>query len=173
MPFHSTREEFKSVLFPRLPQLMSGSGKQTWEPLKEDNDHCIKPGEEVEMMCHGSHIYIPHKLRHGSMNWYHENLMHPGQSVHAEKMSNIVCWRNMHKHMDAFVNACHECQLAKKSWKKYSRLPLEQEEMHHGRGQWDHVRLECPKESVHLGQWWCTWQLTHLRFAADGTTQRA
>ena len=57
------------------------------------------------------------------MTWYHEYLVHPGQTRMEETIRKIFYWPNLDKSVQEYVKTCHKCQISKKQRKKYGHLP--------------------------------------------------
>jgi hypothetical protein len=76
-------------------------------------------------------IYIPKSLRHRVLLWYHEYLVHPGQT-RTEKTIRNIPWHGLilHKMLKIYFlrSICQVFQMTKKERKKYGLLPPKIEE---------------------------------------------
>ena len=62
------------------------------------------------------------------MTWYHEYLVHPGQTRMEETLRKVFYWPNLDKDTQAYVKTCRECQMSKRQRKKCGHLPAKKAE---------------------------------------------
>jgi transposase InsO family protein len=68
-------------------------------------------------------IVVPKSLRKRIMNWYHEQLMHPGITRMIKTIRQHFTWPKLDDDVEKLCKACRTCQLTKKTKKKYGHLP--------------------------------------------------
>ena len=70
-------------------------------------------------------VMIPELLQYPLMEWFHENLSHPGQKRMYNTMATYYTWKGMKCDVENFVSTFVNCQKFKKTeQKKYAKLPL-------------------------------------------------
>ena len=69
-------------------------------------------------------IFIPESLQANLMDWFHENLSHPGQKRMYNTMALYYTWKGMKEDINKFVGTCEKCQKNKKTTIKYGKLPI-------------------------------------------------
>ncbi|GAX22752.1 putative transposase [Fistulifera solaris] len=84
--------------------------------------------EDTELIMHKNRIVIPTPLRQRIVAWYHLYLRHPGQTRMEGTLSQLYWWPNMRHTIEQHVKTCRECQLCKKTRKKYGHLPPKEAE---------------------------------------------
>jgi Integrase zinc binding domain len=62
-------------------------------------------------------------LRQRVLSWYHEYLLHPGQTRTEQTIRNTMAWPGLTQDVEHFCSSCLVCQLTKKERKKYGLLP--------------------------------------------------
>ena len=60
-------------------------------------------------------VFIPESLQANLMDWFHENLSHPGQKRMYNTMSLYYTWKGMKEDINKFVVTCEKCQKNKKT----------------------------------------------------------
>ncbi|GKY94846.1 hypothetical protein MPSEU_000449600 [Mayamaea pseudoterrestris] len=80
--------------------------------------------EGKELILYRGKIYIPQPLREPIIQWYHDNLCHPGSKRTEKTIRQRLVWPTIAKDVDEFVKKCHTCQVYKKPRPKYGKLPL-------------------------------------------------
>jgi transposase InsO family protein len=68
-------------------------------------------------------ICVPEALRKHVIHWYHEYLMHPGETRMEETIAMHLYWPNIRKDVHHHVSSCPRCQLAKTKTLKYGHVP--------------------------------------------------
>jgi Integrase zinc binding domain len=79
--------------------------------------------EGYDLLCLMDKIIIPQSLRQRVLSWYHEYLLHPGQTCTEQTIRNTMTWPGLTQDMELFCSTCLVCQLTKKEHKKYGLLP--------------------------------------------------
>ena len=97
-------------------------------------------------------IYVPVESRAELLEWYHENLIHPG----IDKMANTIgirfAWPGMTKDIKNYVNTCTICQMYKKvGGRKYGKIPFTDDK---GCEPWSKVQTDL------IGPWTVKFRLT-------------
>lgn len=80
------------------------------------------------MICQNGKIYIPKTLQKRIVQWYHEQLCHPGENRTELTIRQHFTWTNMKETIDEVCGKCRVCQLCKKDTKKYGLLPEKEAE---------------------------------------------
>jgi Integrase zinc binding domain len=77
----------------------------------------------IVLVVHNNKIVVPTSLQKRLIQWYHNNLLHPGIRRTIKTIQQNFWWQNMTKHIEDFILKCPTCQHKKKSTKKYDLLP--------------------------------------------------
>lgn len=91
-----------------------------------------------QLICHKDKIYVPEILRRHVVNWYHEYLMHPGESRTEETIAQHLYWPNIRKTVQSVIRSCDACQKAKTRNVKYGHLPEKSAELQ----PWQHLCVD-------------------------------
>jgi len=83
-------------------------------------------------------IVIPVELQSRLIEWYHEQLLHPGVSRLIESMKQHSHWKTMAKDISNFTKTCKECQIFKQQRKHYGKLLPKLHDIH----PWNQVWLD-------------------------------
>ena len=79
----------------------------------------------VEVHALEGKILVPESLPLCVIEWYHENLNHPGVTQTINSITAVFGWRGMCSQIEEFVKTCDKCQRLKIVDKpKYGHLPL-------------------------------------------------
>ena len=76
-----------------------------------------------ELVLLNGKIYIPSVLREATVEWYHNNLCHPGSTVLHGTMAQTMAWPGMSMDIIKHTRTCTRCQIAKKAKLKYGHVP--------------------------------------------------
>jgi hypothetical protein len=57
--------------------------------------YSIQHIEGYDLLCYKQKIYIPQSLRQRALSWYHEYLLHPGQTKTEKTIRNIMTWTGL------------------------------------------------------------------------------
>ena len=79
--------------------------------------------EGHDLLCYKDKIYIPQSLRQKVLSWYHEYLLHPGQTRTEKTIRNTMTWPGLTQDVERLCSTCPVCQLTKRERKKYGLLP--------------------------------------------------
>ena len=73
---------------------------------------------------HNGKVVVPYSLRQSMLEFYHENLRHPGVVKMAESILLNFTWDGLRKDCQDFVAHCEQCQRFKNKKKHYGHLPV-------------------------------------------------
>ena len=97
------------------------------EKAKKNKDYTITifhgGGKEYKLLTKHKKIVIPSKLQQRAIDWYHQNLHHPGRVRTEETLRQHFTFRNLSQMVEDSVKKCPTCQKTKRSYKKYGKLP--------------------------------------------------
>jgi Integrase zinc binding domain len=79
--------------------------------------------EGHNLLCYKDTIYIPQSLRQRVLSWYHEYLLHPGQTRTEKTIRNTMTWPGLTQDVERLCSTCPVCQSTKRERKIYSLLP--------------------------------------------------
>ena len=68
-------------------------------------------------------IVIPKALQKHVVNWYHDQLCHPGMTRTELSITQHFYWKNLRKDVEKVCKNCHICQKTKSTTRKYGFLP--------------------------------------------------
>ena len=107
--------------------------KQILKILKKDNSpYAIKAftggGKTRDLICYKDKIVIPTTLQDRVVDWYHNVLGHPGINRTEETIGQHLWWPKMRQQITRSVTTCATCQLNKRRYKKYGKLPVKEAE---------------------------------------------
>ena len=80
-------------------------------------------GTEIKLWCRNDKIVVPPPLQRRVVEWYHENLVHPGENRTEATIRQHFTWKNLRKDVEDVCKKCYVCQITKKTKKKYGLLP--------------------------------------------------
>ena len=81
-------------------------------------------GKTRSLICYSEKIAIPRTLRQHVVQWYHDNLCHPGQDRTEETIRQHFHWPTLRDDVQKLCNTCDVCQRTKNNKKKYGKLPM-------------------------------------------------
>ena len=70
-----------------------------------------------DLICQDEKIYIPNSLQTRIVEWYHEQLCHPGINRTEETIRQHFTWKNLRQTVKDICSKCHVCQCCKKDTK--------------------------------------------------------
>ena len=77
----------------------------------------------------GPRIVIPSAMKARVLDWYHDILIHPGETRMEASIRSVYTWKNLRNDVRQLCKECHTCQMSKKSGrKKYGQLPAKEAE---------------------------------------------
>jgi len=85
-------------------------------------------GKERTLICKENKICIPEPLQKRITRWYHEQLCHPGENRTEQTIRNHFTWKNLRETVHQVCGKCHTCQITKKTYIKYGKLPEKEAE---------------------------------------------
>ena len=85
-------------------------------------------GKERSLITFDEKIVIPQSLQQRTVQWYHQQLCHPGETRTEETIRQHYTWKNLRQHVKDICQKCHTCQTAKRSNKKYGLMPEKEAE---------------------------------------------
>ena len=97
---------------------------QLVQKSKNDSHYSTKAfcgGDQV--ICQDGKMFIPAELRTHVVRWYHEMLLHPGESRTEETIRQHLTWPNLRQDVQSHVKKCKTCQIHKTRHQKYGKLP--------------------------------------------------
>jgi transposase InsO family protein len=126
--------ETKETDFPLSPELIAKYQRKD-KTLKNkiqkglSNNYSTTKVEGVEVITYHDKIYIPKQLQPRVVAWYHEYLVHPGQSRTEATIRQHFTWPKLREHVNDFCRTCQQCQIYKRQRKKYGHLPATRAEV--------------------------------------------
>jgi Integrase zinc binding domain len=121
-----SQSEFSSIRFPMHTALIFKEQIKV-QGLREKGllqpHYSMQHIEGIDHLCFKEKIYIPQSLRQRVLSWYHEYLLHPGQTCAEQTIRNTMTWPGLTQEDRHFCSTCPVCQLTKKEHKKYGLLP--------------------------------------------------
>ncbi len=73
--------------------------------------YSIQSIEGHDLLCYKDKIYIPQSLRQRVLSWYHEYLLHPGQSRTEKTIMNTMMLPGLTQDVKGLCSTCPVCQL--------------------------------------------------------------
>ncbi|GAX23113.1 hypothetical protein FisN_UnNu094 [Fistulifera solaris] len=98
------------------------------EQLETHNDIHIEKIQNFSIMKRDGKILVPTTLRKPIIQWYHQNLCHPGLDRTELTIRRNFHWNNIRADVRKTLADCHECKMFKKKTKKYGHLPAKEAE---------------------------------------------
>lgn len=74
-------------------------------------------------------IVVPTSLQTRTVEWYHERLMHPGETRTELSITQHYCWKGLRNTVKRVCKKCHDCTVNKPNTKKYGHLPPKEAEV--------------------------------------------
>ena len=78
---------------------------------------------QYSLVTRDGKIVVPKALQKSGVKWYHELLMHPGETRTELTMGQHFTWRGMRKTVEDICGKCQACQLQKPKLKRLGHLP--------------------------------------------------
>mgnify|MGYP001306591820 FL=1 len=83
----------------------------------------LKDSQTVrQLITYKGKIYVPETLQKRLVQWYHEMLMHPGETRTHETVAQHFYWPNMRKTVQKVCKYCDLCQRTKKRTAANSKM---------------------------------------------------
>jgi hypothetical protein len=88
-------------------------------------DYSIQHIEGYDLLCYKEKIYFPQLLRQRVLSWFHEYLLHPGQTRTEKTIRNTMTWPGLTQDVEHCIlcSTCQIYQMTKKDRRKYGLLP--------------------------------------------------
>ena len=118
-------EEIPEDVFPLSAHVIAAKqakDRQLYQLLQTNPIYFQKKVEGVKLIYMEGKIYIPSSLCSRVLSWYHEMLMHPGQSWLEMTIRQHLTWPGLTNDVKNHVNTCHLCKICKSSTKNYGHL---------------------------------------------------
>ena len=94
---------------------------------KKNKDYVITVfhggGKEYKLLTKHNKIVLPEQLQQRAVDWYHQNLCHPGRVQTEETVRQHFTFHKLSQLVEETVKTCPTCQKTKRSYKKYGKLP--------------------------------------------------
>jgi Integrase zinc binding domain len=103
--------------------------------------------EWYDLLYYKEKIYIPQSLQPRLLSWYHEYLLHPGQTCTEQTIRNTMTWPGLTQDIERLCSTCPVYQLSKRNIKSMDSCLLRQQNL--TSGSW----------IVYI--WWVLLQLRH------------
>ena len=130
--FGADAREVEDEKFPMRPRLVSHEQQKdiVIKALLEKglNEVTTETVEDATLVMFKGRIVVPKTLQKRIVAWYHEYLIHPGETRMIETMSKLYFWPKMAEAIKGHVKRCKQCQLRKKGRKAYGKLPPKEAE---------------------------------------------
>ena len=84
--------------------------------------------KDYTLVTRGGKICLPKALQKRAVEWYHEVLMHPGETRTELTIGQHYCWKGMRNTVQAVCSKCQQCQMHKKDLRKLGHLPPKTQE---------------------------------------------
>ena len=85
-------------------------------------------GKTHDLICLNDKIIVPKPLQRRIVEWYHETLLHPGETRTEQTIKQHFHWKHLRQHVHEVCSKCPTCQMAKRQKKKYGHLPPKEAE---------------------------------------------
>jgi len=105
-----------------------GKDKALQKKLKNDPELCQKApykfsDRTYEIINKGGQIFLPKALQCKCAKWYHDYLMHPGETRLEFTIAQHYTWVGLRPIVQRVIKTCPNCELCKKNSKKHGLLP--------------------------------------------------
>ncbi|MGH7974345.1 MAG: RNase H-like domain-containing protein, partial [bacterium] len=99
------------------------------QQMLQDRPHItIKIFGRYHIVHRKNKIILPEALVTPIVEWYHDNLCHPGMTRELSTLIQHFCAPNLRATVDQYISTCQICQERKRSTKKYGILPAKDAE---------------------------------------------
>ena len=113
-------------------QAQQQADKQLLKYLQGNDKYRIRSfhggGKTRHLIVKDEKIVIPQQLQTRVVQWYHDQLCHPGETRTENTIRQHFTWKNLSQHVKDICRKCPTCQRCKKSHVKYGHLPEKQAE---------------------------------------------
>jgi hypothetical protein len=80
------------------------------------------------LMYKETRIVVPNRLQKKAVTWYHNTLLHPGETRTEATIAQHFYWKGLRTDVLAICKRCDICQRTKKGLIKYGKLPVKKNE---------------------------------------------
>ena len=106
--------------------------KALLKKAKNDKEYSLRTfntaGRTRTLITKNNKIAVPGALQEPLVQWYHEQLCHPGQTRTELTVRQHFIWDGLSTTVKKICSACHTCQLTKRRKVKYGHLPAKEAE---------------------------------------------
>ena len=124
-------DEFFPLQYKRI-QKEQQSDKELLEKLKTHPKYTLKTfrggGKTRHLIVKDGKIVLPKTLQRHAVQWYHDQLCHPGEKRTENTIRQHFTFNNLTEMVKDMCKKCHVCQKCKRSHTKYGHLPEKQAE---------------------------------------------
>ncbi len=85
--------------------------------------------KKYDLITREGKIVVPTSMQQRLAQWYHDTLMHPGETRTELTIGQHYYWKNMRKTIQHICGRCQVCQLTKVRTRKYGNLPSKEAEV--------------------------------------------
>ena len=86
-------------------------------------------GKDRHLVCYQDKICVPKRLQKRVVEWYHEHLVHPGETRTTLTIGQHFTWEGLRQTVHKVCSVCDRCQRTKKSSVKYGKLQEKEAEI--------------------------------------------
>ena len=79
-----------------------------------------------ELIVRDDRIVLPKTLQVKAVEWYHNVLLHPGETRTELTMAQHFYWTGMRETITSVCKKCEDCQVSRKKYRKLGKLPIKQ-----------------------------------------------
>jgi len=79
--------------------------------------------KEYQLIVKGDKIVLPKSMQRKATEWYHDMLLHPGETRMELTIGQHFYWPKMRQTIKHVCGRCHTCQITKKRTKKLGHVP--------------------------------------------------
>ena len=133
--FGMTKEDLTPDVFPLSYKnilIAQQKDKDLLRKTQKYKEYSIKTfrggGKSRSLICLQGKIVIPKPLQKQLVEWYHQQLCHPGETRTEATIRQHYTWNGLRETVQAVCSKCHTCQITKRSHKKYGHLPEKEAE---------------------------------------------
>ena len=83
----------------------------------------VQSDKTYELITYQGRIVLPKSLQKEAVTWYHNLLLHPGETRTELTIAQHYYWKGMRADIKRVCSRCKTCQLTKKIIKKYGDVP--------------------------------------------------
>ena len=123
-PFHTDRIHENLSTCDELPGLLKRSKAKSFIRPRTVNDLTMYEYKSTKAPSNDFKIYIPRALRQELLEWYHDQLIHPGTTRMMATIGQAFSWPGWSSDIKHLVGNCDKCQRNKiTAGRRYGKLP--------------------------------------------------